>query len=319
MDTHNRHIRITDRVLTRLKLKQLRLLVVVAERASILHAAEALNISQPAATKLIKDLEADFGVRLFDRTNRGAVPTPFGEALVRHGKLVLAQIAQAAQELDDLNEGRGGRIVVGTLLAASAKLLPRTICRVRAKRPNVSVTVRDGTNHLLMPALAAGDLDMVVGRLPEFRHRAELVQERLFDEAVCIVARAGHPLAGRGSVALSDLAACDWILPLQETTLRRQIEKAFHDHGMAPRIAVESVSFQTNRALLQSTDLIGIVPAHVVEQEARLGVLSVIPCDLGVSIGPVGVSFRQVGGLSPAAAAFLQELREVARGLRHPA
>ncbi len=90
MSNTNRHIKIVERVSTRLKLRQLQLLVAIANRRSILRASEDLHMSQPAATKLLKDLEIDFDVRLFDRTNRGVVPTHFGEALVRHGKLVLA-------------------------------------------------------------------------------------------------------------------------------------------------------------------------------------------------------------------------------------
>lgn len=97
-------IKIAEKILTHLKLKQLRLLVAIGEHQSVLHAANALNTSQPAATKLIKDLEADFQVELFSRTNRGMIPTLYGEALIHHGKLILKQITHAAQELDDLKE-----------------------------------------------------------------------------------------------------------------------------------------------------------------------------------------------------------------------
>ena len=166
MSEKDRHVKITERVSTRLKLKQLRLLVAIADHSSILHAAEEICISQPAATKLLKDLETDFNVKLFDRTNRGVIPTEFGKALVRHGKLILAQISHAAQELDDLNEGLGGRVAVGTLLTASAELLPRAIKILHDRRPNVSISVRDGTDDLLMPMLHTGELDMVVGRWP---------------------------------------------------------------------------------------------------------------------------------------------------------
>ena len=111
-----RQNRIVDRAVSRLKLRQLRLLVAVGQYGSIQHAARELRISQPAATKLIKDLELDFEVKLFDRTNRGVVPTAHGDALIRHGKLILAQVSNAAQELDDLSEGSSGRVVIGTLL-----------------------------------------------------------------------------------------------------------------------------------------------------------------------------------------------------------
>lgn len=314
MSLSDHHIRIAERVSTRLKLKQLRLLVSISDQSSILHAAKQLNISQPAATKMVKDLETDFGVQLFNRTNRGVMPTIFGEALIKHGKLILAQISHAAQELGDLNEGTGGRIVVGTLLAASAMLLPQTIRKLHEQRPNVTISIREGTNDVLIPALRAGELDFVVGRLPQYRHRQEVIQERLYDEQICIVARADHPLLGNGEIAFEDLANYKWILPLQDTTLRRQIDREFLNRDLAPPLEiVESVSFLTNRTLLATTDMLGAFPCYVVEEETRNGLLAVMPVKLNLTFGPVGVSYRRQGGLSPAASIFLEMLQETAQ------
>ena len=284
----------------------------IAEHSSILHAAEEICISQPAATKLLKDLETDFNVQLFDRTNRGVVPTEFGEALVRHGKLILAQLSHAAQELDDLNEGLGGRVVVGTLLTASAQLLPKVIRNLHEQRPNVSIVVRDGTNDFLMPLLHSGELDMVVGRLAEYRHREEITQEILYNEEAVVVGRHAHPLANKARITLAELADSDWILPPTQTTLRRQIEKEFFDRGLSsPSNPVECVSFLTNRSLLLNTDMIGIFPLHVVQREIANGELAAFGCKLNISDSPVGVSYRKEDALSPAASAFLEELREV--------
>ena len=316
MSEQNRHVKIVERVSTRLKLKQLRLLVAIAEHSSILHAAEEICISQPAATKLLKDLETDFNVQLFDRTNRGVVPTEFGEALVRHGKLILAQLSNAAQELDDLNEGRGGRVVVGTLLTASAQLLPKVIRNLHEQRPNVSIVVRDGTNDFLMPLLHSGELDMVIGRLAEYRYREEITQEILYNEEVVVVCRSGHPLTRKRLLSLEELASRDWILPPTQTTLRRQIEKEFFDRGLSsPPNPVECVSFLTNRSLLLNTDMIGIFPLHVVQREINNGELASINCKLNISDSPVGVSYRKEDALSPAASAFLDELRNISRQL----
>ena len=316
MNDRNRHVKIIERVSTRLKLKQLRLLVAIADHSSILHAAEEIHISQPAATKLLKDLETDFNVRLFDRTNRGVVPTEFGEALVRHGKLILAQLSHAAQELDDLNEGLGGRVVVGTLLTASAQLLPTVIRNLHVQRPNVSIVVRDGTNDFLMPLLHSGELDIVVGRLAEYRYREEVTQEILYNEEVVVVCRNGHPLADREMVPFRELAGCDWILPPIQTTLRRQIEKEFFDQGLSsPSNPVECVSFLTNRSLLLGTDMIGVFPHHVVHREIERGELAIVNCRLNISESPVGVSYRKEDALSPAATAFLAELRTVSANM----
>ena len=317
MPPANRHIKIAERVATRLKLKQLRLLVAIAEHSSILHASETLNISQPAATKLLKDLETDFDVQLFERTNRGAIPTSYGEALVRHGKLILAQISHAAQELDDLSEGTGGRIVVGTLLAASAVLLPETIDRLRRMRPNVTVVIREGTNDLLIPALRAGEVDLVVGRLPEYRYREDLIQEALYEEQVCVVAKAGHPLVKSEKPDMAALLDWDWILPPPETTLRRQIDKEFLDAGFPPPVnALESVSLLTNRQLLLRSEMLCVLPYHVVEDDIRRGDLAIVPFNFAEASGPIGVSYRRSGRLSPAADIFLDELRITGESLR---
>lgn len=303
-------IRIVERVLTRLKLKQLRLLVAVGERHSILHAAQALNMSQPAATKLIKDLELDFDVQLFDRTNRGMVPTVFGAALIRHGKLILAQISHAAQELDDLNEGNGGRVVVGTLLTASAEFLPRVLTRLLTDKPGLVVKLVEGTNEVLMPALRSGDVDLVVGRLPMHRHRAEIMQERLFDEEVICVARTGHPVHRHAAPALTDLMGYPWILPPAETTLRRQLDQVFVDlGGGAPPYAVESVSYLANRGLLVGSDMLAVMPAHVPRHDISAGALARVDWPVPIPIGPVGVSMRKSASLSPSVAGVLDALR----------
>lgn len=310
------HSRIVERVLTRLKLRQLRLLVAVGKHGNIQNAARELNVSQPAATKMIKDLELDFEVQLFTRTNRGVVPTVYGDALIRHGKLIFAQVSNAAQELDDLNEGNSGRVVIGTLLAASPQLLPAAIQRVIRARPNVAIKVVEGTNEVLMPALHSGEIDLVVGRLPTHRYRSELEQRTLFDEKIVLVVGAGHPLCDKPGLTFTDLTAFGWILPPVETTLRRQLDQFFvrNDH-FSPSMSVESVSYLTNRALLQNESLIGLMPAHVAAQDIAAGTLAQLPLTLPFGTGPVGVSYRAKAQLSPAGAAFLEALTEVALGL----
>lgn len=308
--------RIVERVLTRLKLKQLRLLIAVQRHGSILHAARELNLSQPAATKMIKDLETDFEVQLFTRTNRGVVPTVFGDSLIRHGKLVFAQITHAAQELDDLAEGTAGRVVVGTLLAASARLLPMAIDAILQTRPDLVIKVVEGTNEVLMPALRSGELDLVVGRLPTHRHRSDLDQKKLYDEHIVAVVRREHPLADRNGVGLEDTAGFGWILPPLETTLRRQLDQHFVGKpDLAPKRVVESVSYLTNRALVLSSDVISVVPSHVAVADIDSGAFVQLDWTVPVGAGPVGVSFRRNAGLSPAAQAFIQMLADIGDAL----
>lgn len=308
-----RHHRILDRALTRLKLRQLRLLVSVGQHGNIQNAARELGISQPAATKMIQDLELDFEVKLFQRTNRGVVPTVFGETLIRHGKLIFAQVSNAAQELDDLSEGNSGRVVVGTLLAASPRLLPAAVEILLQDRPKVAIKITEGTNEVLMPALLSGEIDMVVGRLPSHRHRDRIVQEKLFEDRVLAVVRPRHPLIGQPSIIFDQIKPFGWVLPPLETTLRRQIDQFFIEKQQyAPPLSIESVSYLANRALLQARNLIGLMPADVAMQDIERGYLSQLEWDVPFGRGAVGVSYRSKDSLSPAGRAFLQSLHQAA-------
>lgn len=314
-----RHTRILERALTRLKLRQLRLLVAVGQHGNIQSAARDLGISQPAATKMIQDLELDFEVKLLERNNRGVVPTVFGESLIRHGKLIFAQVSSAAQELDDLNEGNSGRVVIGTLLAASPTLLPAAVGILLKERPKVAVKIVEGTNEILMPALLSGEIDMVVGRLPSHRHRAKLQQEKFYDDRVLAVVGPDHPLAQAHDVTFEDLTRFGWILPPVETTLRRQTDQFFIRQGQfVPSITIESVSYLANRSLLRSHDFIGLMPAEVARLDLERGLLKAVDWTVPFGAGPVGVSYRGNDSLSPAGMAMLLALRRSAVWVQAP-
>jgi DNA-binding transcriptional LysR family regulator len=267
------HSRIVERAETRLKLRQLRLLVAVGKHSSILHASRELGLSQPAATKMIKDLEIDFEVKLFERSNRGVVPTVYGEALIRHGKLIFAQVSSAAQELDDLTEGNSGRIAVGTLLAASSHLLPMAIQQTLRTRPQVAIEVVEGSNEDLMPMLRSGELDMVVGRLPVNRLRTELQQVFLIDEEVALFVGSHHPLAERDAVTFEDLRAYGWIMPPAAITLRRHLDQYFvrNDPSYSPSPQIDSICYLTNVALLRKWELIALLSEQITAAGIALG------------------------------------------------
>ncbi|MCG8627019.1 MAG: LysR family transcriptional regulator [Proteobacteria bacterium] len=311
-----KNTRILERASTRLKLKQLRLLIAIGQNGNIQAAAHAINVSQPAATKMIKDLELDFEVQLFERNNRGVVPTIYGEALIRHGKLIFSQVASAAQELDDLSTGMSGRVVVGTLLAGSSHLLPRSIELLMKQRPNITVKIVEGTNDTLIPSLRSGEIDLVVGRLPVYRHREGLTRILLFQEEIRLVIGKQHPLCGKDKIVFADLKDYGWILPPVETTLRRQVDQFFieMDHYHPPMM-VESVSYLLTRALLQGGSLISLMPSHVPILDIEANMLDYLPFKLPFGAGAVGATLRKKEALSQASLAFLDALSEVAEEL----
>jgi DNA-binding transcriptional LysR family regulator len=292
------------------RLRHVELIAALYDSRSILKASKVLSLTQPTVTKALQDVESTLGVKLFERSNRGLEPTAYGEIFARHAKIVLAQLRHAAEELESLRAGYSGKVTVGTLLAASASILPDAIALLKQQRPGVAISVVVGTYDILMPSLLVGDLDMVLGRLPEEGRSRALLYEEFYAEPICLVARRGHPLTRRRRLTLRDLTNEAWLLPLPETALRRQIERAFVDAGAPlPRNVIESVSILTNRALLRKSDCIGVMPYHVALDDVEQRLLSFLPVKLKAIETPVGAILRAPGELPPAAAALLECLR----------
>jgi DNA-binding transcriptional LysR family regulator len=309
-----------ERWITRkFRLRHVELIAEVYDSRSILKASRRLNLTQPTVTKALQDIEATLNVPLFKRSNRGLEPTPYGEIFARHAKIVLSQLRHAAEELENLRAGYSGKVTVGTLLAASASILPDAIALLKKERPGVAISVVVNTYDILMPSLLVGDLDMVLGRMPEQGRSRALVYEEFYAEPICLVVRRGHPLLRKRRLALKELVNEPWLLPLPETTLRRQIERAFLDaNAPLPRNVIESISILTNRVLLRKSDCIGVMPYHVALDDVQQELLSILPVKLKSIESPVGAILRAPGLLPPAASALLECLRIAARDVPTP-
>src|SRR5882762_10222192 len=137
----------------RIKTRQLLLLQVLAEEGNIHRAAQELNMTQPAASKLLKNLEDVLGVQLFDRLPRGMRPTWYGESMIRHARMVLANLSQAYDEVEALKAGRFGQVSVGAITAPGMTLLPPAIAVVKQEHPSLRVSLQIETSDVLMERL----------------------------------------------------------------------------------------------------------------------------------------------------------------------
>lgn len=302
---------------SRLTMRHLRMVVAIHEEGNLVGTARRLNMTQSAVTKALQEAEALTRTTLFERTNRGVVPTLFGAALVEHARLIITQLGHAEEHLSDLRDGTGGRVAIGTLLSASAELLPAAIADLRAQRPKLSIKIVEGTNDLLVPALRIGEIDIVVGRLTEHRLHEDVVQEVLMADFACVVVRRDHPLIGRAGLEMRNLLDWEWILPPPATSLRRQVDLAFRQQNLdLPFNAVESVSLLTNRALLAQTDYLGILPVQAARRESAHGDLAILPVALQATSRPIGITLRRNAVLSPAATGMVEALRRAAAAMQ---
>lgn len=284
-----------------MKLQHLRAVLAVASHASLGRAARELGLTQSAITKILQEIEGELGVSLFVRTSRGTHCTEYGEMLAAHARTAFAQIDRAIDEIANAREGLSGHVRVGTLIAAAAEALPLALAELTRTHAGIRITIVEGTYDHLVPMLRRGELDLIAGRLPEFRYRDGLHVEALHHEEIAIVVRPRHP-ALRQTASLANLRRWPWILPPPGTSFRQTIEMAFFEHNLAlPPAPCESLSVLANRRLVLETDHICPFPIGVVRGEIARGTLSRIPLDPPLWFGPVGICRRADAPMTRAA------------------
>lgn len=301
----------------RLRLQQLMVFARVVQAGSILAASRELAMTQPAVSKSIHELEAQLGSALFVRGKRGVALTEFGRVFERHAKTLIGGLRYLAEDLNASQSGNAGHVIVGTLITASATLLPEAIKRLRQVAPNVVVTVRVGPNAMLFPALVRGELDVVVGVLPEGSDSvpgasgSQLVHVPMYREALRVVVGRDHALARRRKLALAELHGCDWIVPTPESAAYLSVRTFFAQAGLTvPARIVESVSILTNLGLLAGSQMVALMPQSAAERFAQAGWLAILPVQGLGSFGAVGYTLCADRGPSAATQRFLAALRE---------
>jgi len=309
---------ISDRfVRSHLKTRQLVLLVELGRHGSILHAAQAAHLTQPAASKLLADLEHALGVKLFERLPRGVAPTWYGEVMIRRAGAALAELDAGHQEVMELLAGLSGRVAVGAVLTPATTLLPAAVTLLKQRQPRVHIAVSVDTSKLLIQHLQGGALDIVIGRVLDSESAAQLSYEPLTDEPHSLIARVGHPLAGRAGLGLAELAQQGWILPPAGSILRDRLTALFLSAGLdQPQQTVETLALPVVTSLLRQSDMVAALPEELVRPYLDAGLLTVLDFALGLRMDDYGIVTRRGHQLSPGAQLMLDCLREAAATMR---
>jgi len=300
----------------RLKTRQLLLIVALAEEGNIHRASQVLSMTQPAASKLLKDLEDVLGVQLFERLPRGMRPTWYGETMIRHARAALNSLNQAHDELQAAKLGQFGQVNLGAITAPGVVLLPPTIAAVKQAHPNLRITIQIESSNVLLEQLYRGTLDVMIGRLSEEHDTDDLRYESIADEPVCAVARPAHPLFGTSPLLFTDLLAYGWIVPPVGSVMRHKFDLMFQEldlQQLSDRIETSSLLFLTK--MMQDSDMVSIMATDVARYYADHGLLRILPVDLPCELEPFGFITRRDKPLSPAAQVLLSALKTSAQAV----
>jgi DNA-binding transcriptional LysR family regulator len=299
-----------ENIAARLRLKQLRLLIELDKHGSLHKAAEEMAISQPGATKVLREIESILGMPLFERQPKGLVPNDVGRCLTRYARLIYSDLAHLREEVMGIMRGEGGRLSVGVIMGA-VPLLSRALSRLRQKQPTLEVEVVENTSASLLDLLDEGRLDIAICRTGVSQRVSAYQSVPLGNEPLSIVATRNHPLAGAAQLDIKELSQYRWIVYPSQTPMRQALERELSEADLeVPRYPLETSStFATMMLLQEDPNLVAVIPREVAEFAERFGVLVQLPVALRALVEPFGAVSRTGTELTPAAKLLVEELQ----------
>lgn len=297
-----------------LKTRQLAFLVHLDEERCLARAADAAGLTQPAASKLLRQVEDTLGVQLFERQPRGMSPTGYGEILVRHARAALSELGLARKEIAALRSGVLGKAAIGMVLDPNNSLFATAVAQLKQRHPGVVICIEIDACAPLLQKLREGSLDMVLGRVLDTARAEDLVYEPLTtQELYVVIAGAQHPLAGRKSLQLSNVIEQPWILPPTGSLVRDKLDALWVQSGLPlPANIVETVSAAVIAALLRGNNMVAAVPEEAAQASYNSGDFTVLIRNLPLAGGSFGLITRRNHPLAAGAQLMLKTLRELA-------
>lgn len=298
---------------SKLTLKQLRQLVVVADCGSIRAASKLLFIAQPALSRSIRTLEEQLGITLVERGTGGIALTRFGDALLRHAKVIEASLRFATEEIDEMRGLGFGSIRIGIGPLEGYTIAHLAIDRLLNRRPEIDITIIEGPYDFLEGQLLSGNVDFILGPGPQDNLDHSLSWEILAQNRRVIAVRSGHPLARKKKVTISELGRQDWVLPRKNTLARVRLDNVFLHHGLRPpKGSIQAYTpSATIVALVLQRDLVALLPRALIKHELRLKQIKALPIDDKPFTVPVMLTQREPNRYPPACQELMAEIRKV--------
>lgn len=294
----------------RIRLRHLHTFVAVAQQGTLGRAAETLNLSQPALSKTLNELEQLTGTRLFERGRLGAQLTLVGEQFLTHAVKVLDALNSAGQALNR-KEGLNNDIVrIGALPTAALGILPTVIGQFHKQQKDITLQVATMNNTMLLAGLKSGEIDIGIGRMSDPELMSGLHYELLFLESLKLVVRPGHPLL-QETVTLSRVMEWPVVVSPKGTVPRQNAEALLQSRGCKmPAGCIETLSASLSRQLTVDFDYVWFVPSGAVKDDLRRGVLTALPIATCGAGEPIGILTRVDATLTPGTQTLLSAIRK---------
>lgn len=246
----------------------------------VARAAEALNVTQPAVSKQIADLERIIGVPLFKRDRNRLYLTAIGEQFANHARQMLDHLDRAVFDVEAMASGVSGSVSIGVVSSVAPTLLPQTIALFKRSAPKANISITDGHFVSLLPLLESGALDLLIARVWQPQTLPGIEQETLFSEPLVVVGGRDNPLAENVHLTWSDVASSPWIVPQSNSVARDAVDALFARNGLAPPDnTIASLSITLNLAVMKSMPALALFPRQLAQTHAARGEIVALPLD----------------------------------------
>jgi len=273
----------TPQLLNRMRMRQVALMLAIEEHRTLRAAAQHMGMTQPAASKMLHELEDALGEPLFDRAGRGLQPNPAGLAVMNTFRGLRNSMAALGHELAELRLGSSGKLFVGSIMVATPTCLSDALIGLKARYPLLSIEVTVDTSDRLIELLRSGSLDVVLGRLPDATRAAnqDCLFEPIGEEAIAVVASCAHPLSSptrKTQLNFESLLAFPWIVQPRGSPSREVIEQEFlSHHAHLPLGLIETTSILIAASLIARSEMLAVIPQSIARHYQEHGLLRILP------------------------------------------
>ena len=290
-----------------LKLRHLRLMVALEETGQISGAAALLNMTQPAASRLLADLERTLGASLHDRHPRGVSLNETGQFLAVRARRLLSELDETGREISRMTSGTRGRVCVGAVTAPAIEIVLPAIREVRIAHPDIEIAVQVDTSDRLGEALLSRDLDFYIGRVFDQMDARAVSLRPIGPEPIALIVRRDHPLTRHEGVTLADCIAYDWVMQPHGGLLRGTMEAYLLERGLpVPSRITSTASILLTLAMIAGSNAIAPISRTVAEfhggREGMNAPITRLPVAPELAVVPYALVRRRDDALSPSAA-----------------
>lgn len=289
-----------------LKMSHLQLILAIEDHGQISAAADALSVSQPAASRMLGEIEAILKAPLCARVARGVELTQYGRALARRARTIFLELRETAREITELKTGSGGSVSLGSVTGPALNLAVPAVRQVSTAYPGIEISIQIENSNVLVRELLSARHDFVIGRIPDDMDPRQFNLIEIGEEDVCLIVREGHPLLDKVRVSPADLPGYDWVFQPQGTLLRRAVEDSFLSAGTSlPATIINTSSIILTVSIVRHTNAIAPVARDVADLVAsnggQAGEIRILPTDFNIKIRPYSLITARGRALPPSA------------------